>query len=176
MSTKNQSNAFLMLAAVLAVIVSGCAGMPRQPQVLPTVADTFGAPYDAVWDATVRNLGVVRLLVADKATGRIQTEPFPYTYFMTDGPSPSPEPVRLAALAPQHVLLAQTGSGGDNKPTQVIWIAMLINVNRVAENRTQVQVVPRIHDSLLDGFTPGPTNNPWVDLFGKIRTTLGLRG
>ena len=163
-----------MAAAVLAATAAGCAGVPRAPQVLPTVSDTFAAPYDAVWDATLKNLGVVRLVVADKAAGRIETESFPYTYFMTNSPRQPVGPVLFASLDPRDVLLAQTG-GGDNKATQVIWISMRITVSRIAENRTQMQVEPRIHDSLLTGFTPGPTNNPWVDLFAKIRSHLGIR-
>ena len=163
-----------MGAAILAAAVGGCAGVPRGPEILATVSETFAAPYDAIWDATLKSLGVVRLLVADKAAGRIETEVFTYTFFMTETPMPPQGAVLLASLAPRGVRLAQ-GGGGDNKPTQVVWIAMLITVSRAAENRTQVQVEPRIHYSLLAGFTPGPTNNPWVDLFAKIRSHLATR-
>ena len=174
MNARNALGWFVMAAAVLAAPVVGCAGMPREPQVLPTVGDTFTAPYDAVWDATLKSLGVVRPRVADKATGRIETEVFPFTFFMTDAPSRPRGPVRLASLDPGAALLAQNGSG-DNKPTQVLWISMRITVIRAGKNRTDVLVEPRIHDSLLMGFTPGPTNNPWGDLFARIRGRLGTR-
>ncbi|HEY7678571.1 MAG TPA: hypothetical protein VIG69_15970 [Candidatus Methylomirabilis sp.] len=159
------------VAAVLAAAAADPAAA-REPQVLPTVGDTFAAPYDAVWDATLRSLGVLKPLVADKATGRIETEVFPFTFFMTDAPSRPREPVRLASLDAGPALLAQSGAG-DNKPTQVLWISMRITVSRAGENRTDVQVEPRIHDSLLSGYTPGPTNNPWSDLFARIRGNLG---
>ncbi len=174
MKPRNVFGSLAMAAAVLAAAAAGCAGVPRGPQVLSAVSDTFAAPYDAVWDATLRSLGVVRPIVVDKAAGRIETEVFTYTFFMTDVPTRPHGPVFLASLASQNVLLAQDG-GADNKPTQVVWIAMLISVSRVADNRTQVQVEPRIHHALLGGFTPGPTNSPWVDLFAKIRSHLGTR-
>jgi hypothetical protein len=171
MSARKIMEPLVLAAAVLAAAGAGTAAA-REPQVLPTVGATFAAPYDAVWDATLRSLGVLKPLVADKAAGRIETEVFPFTFFMTEAPSRFREPVRLASLDAGPALLAQ--SGGDNKPTQILWISMRITVSRAGENRTDLQVVPRIHDSLLSGYTPGPTNNPWSDLFARIRANLGM--
>lgn len=174
MNPRTAFGAFGMAAALLAAAPAGCAGVPREPQILPTVGDTFPAPYDAVWDATLKGLGVLKLLAADKAAGRIETEAFPFVFTLGEAPARPREPMRLAALAPHGPLLAQ-GGAGDGRPTQVLWIAMRITVTRGGENRTHVQVEPRIHDALVAGFTPGPTNNPWVDLFARIRGSLGNR-
>lgn len=135
--------------AALAIAAAPGAAAPRQPTALPQVGASFAASYDAVWDATLRGLGVVKLVVADKAAGRIQTEP--YTFIYPTGP-------------------------GQEGNTQILSVALHITVQREAQGRTTVQVIPHIHDSLLLGFTPGPTNNPWSDLFGKIATYLGARG
>ncbi len=134
--------------AALWVGVAACAGSaaPRQPVALPQVGSTYAAPYEAVWDATLRSLGVVRTRVADKATGRIETEPFTFAY---------------------------TVGAGLDAGTQVISVSFRIQVVRAADNRTEVLVTPSIHDSFLSGFTPGPTNNPWQDLFARIRSNLG---
>ncbi len=174
MNPRTALGTFAMAAALLAGALAACAGVPREPQVLPTAGDSFPAPYDAVWDATLKSLGVLKLLAADKAAGRIETEPFPFAFTVGLAPAPPREPVRLAVLDPAAVRLAQGGSG-DGRPTQVLWIAMRITVSRGGENLTHVQVEPRIHDSLVGGFTPGPTNNPWVDLFARIRGSLGSR-
>ncbi len=174
MNPRTALGAFGMVPALLAAALAACAGVPREPQVLPTVGDTFPASYDAVWDATLKSLGVLKLLAQDKAAGRIETEPFPFVFTLGRAPARQREPMRLAALAPGGVLLSQ-GGAGDNRPTQVLWIAMRISVIRAGETQTHVQVEPRIHDALLAGFTPGPTNNPWVDLFARIRGSLGAR-
>ena len=142
--------ASVMIAVVsLAVVVAAGAAAPRQPMALPQVGSTFAAPYDVVWDATLKSLGVLKTPVADKATGRIETEPFSFVF---------------------------TTGGGQAGGTQVISVSFQINVIRNGETRTDLQVVPQIHHSLLYGFTPGPTNNPWLDLFARIQTRLGTRG
>jgi len=169
--------AVLALAAVLWLPgVAGAASRGREPQVLPEVGDTFAATYDAVWDATLRNLGVLKLVVADKAAGRIETEPFPFAFTVGRLPGAPARGAHGAAWDPRdapRVWLAQNGNNG--KATQVLWLSMLITVRRAGENRTDVLVVPRIHESLLVGFTPGPYNSPWGDLFAKIRSSLGRR-
>jgi hypothetical protein len=163
----------LLAVAVLLPALAAGPTHAREPLALPEVGDTFEAPYDAVWDATLRNLGVLKLLVSDKAAGRIETEPFPFNFTVGGAPSRPGAPLLVAAREPFPGLLAQEGS--DARPTQVLWIALHINVSRAGDSRTSLRVRPLVHDSLLGTFMPGPTNNPWVDLFGKIRTTLGLR-
>ncbi len=137
-----------LMIGVLWMGLAACAGAAaaRQPVALPQVGDTYAAPYDAVWNATLRSLGVVKPRVADKATGQIETEPFTFAY---------------------------TVGAGLDAGTQVISVSFSIRVARAADNRTEVQVTPAIHDSFLSGFTPGPTNNPWQDLFARIRSNLG---
>ncbi len=164
---------FAFAAGVLAAAAAGPAAAV-EPQILPTVGDTFAAPYDAVWDATLRGLGVLKILVEDKATGRIETAPFPFNFVVGEAPARPRGPVRLASVGPATGLLAQSGDGGA-RPTQVIWVAFRITVIRAGENRTDVRVEPRIYDSLLSGFTPGPTNNPWSDLFARMHGYLGNR-
>ncbi len=134
--------------AGLALAAAGCTSVPFAPEALPSSSETFRAPYDAVWDATLKGLGIVKLRVIDKATGRIETEPFSFAF-----------PIG-------------SGQGGN---TQVLWIALKIDVRQTGENRIAVRVEPQVHHALLYGFTPGPTNNPWVDLFGKIANQLGAR-
>jgi hypothetical protein len=164
----------LALAAALAVAAVAGPAAAREPEILPTVGDSFAAPYDAVWDATLRGLGVLRPVVADKTSGRIETEPFPFNFVIGRAPAPARGPVRLASADPAAGPLADSGSGGA-RPTQVIWVALHITVSRAGENRTVVQVQPPIHDSLLTGYTPGPTNNPWSDLFARVHGYLGGR-
>ena len=145
------------LGILVALGMAACAGVPRPPEVLPTVADSFPAPYDAVWDATVRSLGVVKLLVADKAGGRIETEAFPFNYVVGEAPSRPDGPIRLAALAPHGGFLAQdsSGGGGGVRATQVVWISMHIALNRMGADRTQVQVTPTITTRCSRGSRPG---------------------
>lgn len=75
----------LMCAVATAIVlgVAACAAVPREPIVLPTVGQSYAAPYDAVWDATLKSLGAVKPVVADKARGRIETEQ--YTFYMGRG-------------------------------------------------------------------------------------------
>lgn len=174
MVLRDPFGSFVMAATVLAVGAVGFAGAPGTPHVLPTAGATFPAPYDAVWDATLKSLGAPILRVADKATGRIETKPFPFAYTAGQAPAHSPEPARLAALEATGAVLSQGGGDGP-RPTQVIWIAMTITVTRAAEPRTDMQVEPRIYDSPLTGFIPGPANSPWVDLFARIAERLGRR-
>ncbi len=148
MKTRMPVRSLLLGVATLTLSVGVSVATAREPLVLPPVGDAYAASYDAVWDATLKSLGVLKLPVADKAGGRIETEEFPFAYVVG-------------------------GSQGGN--TQVIWITMRISVSRAADNRTLVQVEPRINYALLAGFTPGPTNNPWGDLFARIRDRLGVR-
>ena len=165
-----------LLTAILvfpAIANAGTRG--REPLILPQVGDTFGAPYDVVWDATLKNLGVLKILVADKAAGRIETESFPFAFTVRRRPSGASDLLVPASLDPgASPLLAQDGN--DGRATQVLWISMQINVVRASEaNKTHVLVQPRVHDQLLMLFTPGPTNSPWGDLFAKIHSFLGGR-
>lgn len=130
-----------MVAVVLAVAEGTAAA--REPLVLPTVGATFGAPYEAVWDAARGSLGAVRLPVVDKAQGRIESEPYSFAF----------------------------PAGGD--ATQVIWVSLAITVSREDAQHTNVLVQPLVHDALLAGFTPGPTNNPWQDFFARMEDSLG---
>jgi hypothetical protein len=149
MKARNLLASLPMGMAALALVAAAASAAPRQPMALPAVGATFTASYDGVWDATLQSLGVVKALAADKATGRIETEAFPFAFVV---------------------------GGSQNGNTQVIWVALRITLIRAAEGRTTVQVEPRIEDSLLNGFTPGPTNNPWADLFGRIEASLKARG
>ncbi len=146
MNAKSHQAILLAVAAVLALGAPGPATAAREPQVLAAVGDTFAAPYDAVWDATLKGLGAVKPRRADKATGQIETEVFPFVFGV--GP-------------------------GIDGGTQILWISFAITVAQAAGGRTHVQVQPRVHDALLNGFTPGPISNPWVDLFARIRGHLG---
>ncbi len=139
----------LVVAVGVPALAAVGVAAPRQPMALATVGDSFAAPYDAVWDATLKSLGVVKTTVADKTAGRIETEPFTYTYNI---------------------------GGAQGSGTQILSVSFQITVIRTAANRTDLQVVPRIHDAFLNGFAPGPTNNPWGDLFARIRQQLGIRG
>ena len=149
MKSRKPLAALMIALFALALAAAGGLAAPRQPMVLATVGDTIAAPYDTVWDATLKSLGVVKTPVADKGTGRIETDPFVFSFNI---------------------------GGGQGSGTQVIEVSFQINVVRVAENRTDLQVVPLIHYAWLSGFTPGPTNNPWLDLFARIHTRLGTRG
>ena len=176
MNSRKRPFDILAAAAILASGLAACASAPRQPVALPPVAETFPAAYDAVWDATLQSLGVIRVLVAQKGVGLIETEPFPFTYTVgRRGPERQDAPLTLTSNGPGGIVLAQSGSGG-SRPTQVVWIAMLITLSRTAPDATQVQVEPRVHDALIPGaFMPGPYNSPWGDLFARIRNALGHR-
>jgi len=149
MRTRSVLGSLFMGMALLVTVAAVCLAAPRQPVALPTVGASFAAPYDGVWDATLKSLGVLKLPVADKASGLIETEAFPFAFVV---------------------------GGSQNGNTQVIWVSLRITLSRAGEDRTTVQVEPRIVDSLLNGFTPGPTNNPWADLFARIGSALRTRG
>ncbi len=149
MNTRKLLGSLSLATAALALAVTVSSAAPRQPMALPLVGATFAAPYDGVWDATLKSLGVVKVPVADRATGRIETEAFPFAF---------------------------PTAGGQGLATNVLWIAMRITVSRTGENSTTVQVEPLVHDALQAGFSPGPTNNPWADLFARIQERLGARG
>jgi hypothetical protein len=90
-----------LLTAVLALPpMADAAARGREPLILPQVGDTFGAPYDVVWDATLKNLGVLKIVVADKPAGRIETEPFPFTFTVGSGPGGAPGPLLRVSLVP----------------------------------------------------------------------------
>ena len=149
MRTRNVLGSLAVGMAVLVSVAAVCSAAPRQPMSLPVVGASFAAPYDSVWDATLKSLGVLKLPVADKAGGLIETEAYPFAFVV---------------------------GGSQNGNSQVIWVALRITLIRTGEDRTTVQVEPRIEDSLLNGFTPGPTNNPWADLFARIGSALKTRG
>lgn len=149
MRAKNAFGSLIIAVATLAVAAPDGGATPREPLALPQVGETYAAPYDAVWEATLKSLGAVHPVVADKAAGRIETAEFSFAFVVG-------------------------GSQAGN--TQVLWISMRITVSRGGPDRTYVLVEPRVHDALLAGFTPGPTNNPWADLFARIRMNLGVRG
>ncbi len=133
------------LVALVAVTLAVHEGAAalREPVALPTVGATFGASYDTVWEAARGSLGVIRLPVVDKAQGRIESEPFSFAF------------------------------PAAGNATQVLWVSLVITVSRADAQRTNVLVQTRVHDALLAGFMPGPTNNPWLDFFARIRTHLG---
>jgi hypothetical protein len=128
--------------AVVLAVAEGTAAA-RESIVLPAVGATFGAPYGTVWEAARGSLGAVGLPVADKAQGRIESEPYSFAF----------------------------PAAGD--ATQVIWVSLAITVGRGDDQHTNVLVQPRVHDALLNGFTPGPTNNPWQDFFARVKDSLG---
>lgn len=134
-----------VLAAALTLAGAGCAGVPREPEALPSVMETFAAPYELVWEATLASLGALKLPVADKAAGRILTEPFSTT-------------------------VAQPGVG----TTQVLWVALLVDVRPLEDGGTQVRVEPRVHHAFHGEERPGALT--WGSLFARIEERLSRRG
>ncbi len=130
---------------VLAATVTASAAASREPIILLTVAESYAAPYDAVWEATLKSLGAVKPVVAEKAQGRIESDEFSFRF------------------------------GFGDEASQIIWISFAITVSGTDARSTAVQVQTRVHDMLLNGILPGPISNPWVDLFARIRGNLGLR-
>ena len=149
MRIRNVLGLLVMGMVALVSVAAVCSAAPRQPIALPAVGTTFAAPYDVVWDATLKSLGVLKLPVADKPGGLIETQVYPFNFVV---------------------------GGSQNGNTQVIWVVLRITLSRAGEDRTTVQVEPRIVDSLFGEATPGPTNNPWADLFARIQERLGGRG
>lgn len=137
----------VVAAAALGLVSVGCAGVPRNPQVLPAATEDFAAPYAVVWDATLESLGVVKVRQFDPARGRVETEPFTFAF-----------PIG-------------SGIGGG---TQVIHVSLAVTVTRADAQRTQVAVRPRVHAAFFPDVFPGPTNSPSADLLARIRSRLGL--
>ena len=121
-----------------------CAAAPLEPPVLPTVGDTFAAPYDAVWEAALKSVGAVRTVAANKAQGHIETEPYIFRF------------------------------GFGSEASQTLLVSLAITLRRIDDRRTEVQVQTRIHDAWLTGMTPGPFSNPWTDYLVRLRENLRL--
>lgn len=159
-------------AAGTAFLLAACSSLPLYPEVLPSYSETFRAPYEAVWEATLRSLGIVPIKVADKAAGRIETEVYVFV-FPVGKTTPPTAGTRRAALGSDNLILAQMGGGGA-RPTQAIWADLTIQVRPTGLDATQVAIQARVHNALLRGLYPGGyTNTPWADIFAKIRAQLG---
>ncbi len=133
----------LLLTSAVVLAAHPSATAAREPLVLPMVTDSFSAPYDSVWDATLRSLGAVKPFIVEKERGFIESDPF-FFYFP------------FAAEASQSIMLS-----------------LAITLRRVDAGHTIVQVQPRVYFMIHDGVLPGPVNNPWADLFARIRGDLG---
>ena len=133
--------------AILAVAIAhaACATVTREPVVLPRVDESYAAPYDAVWEAALKAVGIVRTVRADKVQGRIETEPYIFRF----------------------------GFGDD--AGQTLLVSLTIAVRPAGDRRTEVQVETRVHEALLTGIMPGPFNNPWTDYLIRLRENLRLR-
>jgi hypothetical protein len=133
-----------LLAVVATVLLARASAAPaRDPLVLPAVTEVYPASYDAVWDATVLSLGyLVNPMAADKAKGVLQTDQFFYSF-----------PV-------------------GTESSQTILVKLVVTLRRADVQRTTVQAQPYVLSMTLDGILPGPTNNPWSDFFGRLRTNL----
>jgi hypothetical protein len=107
------------------------------------VADSFSAPYGAVWDAALSSLGAVKPFIVEKERGFLESDPF-FFYF-------------------------PFGS----EASQSIMLSLAITLRRVDAGHTIVQVQPRVYFMIYDGVLPGPVNSPWADLFTRIRGNLG---
>ena len=66
------------LAAMVGLIPAACAGQPIYPVVSPPAATAFRAPYEAVWNAALQSLGIVRPVLVDRAQGHIVTDQFTF--------------------------------------------------------------------------------------------------
>ncbi len=129
-----------------ALLASACRSLPLYPDVLPAYEETFRAPYEMVWDATLRSLGIVPIRVADKSAGRIETDVYVFVFSVQNGGA---------------------------RPTQAIWADLTIQVRPIAPEATHVAVQARVHNALLRGFFPGGSiNTPWADMFAKIHAYL----
>jgi hypothetical protein len=107
------------------------------------VTATFSAPYEAVWDATLRSLGAVKPFIVQRERDFIESDPFFFCF-----------PIGSEA-------------------SQSIMVSLSITLRRVHAGHTSVQVQPRVHFMIYDGILPGPVHNPWLDLFARIRGNLG---
>jgi hypothetical protein len=138
------------LAALVGLIPAACAGQPIYPVVSPPAATVFRAPYEAVWNATLQSLGVVRPVVVDQAQGHIVTDQFTF-----DMP-------------------VQGGMRGGSVFIQILWVSMDILVRPAPDGATAVQAQTTIHDAQQYGFWPGAggPNSPEGDLFARIASRL----
>jgi len=132
----------LMTSAVVLAAQTSPTGA-REPLLLPMVADTFPAPYDAVWDATLKSLGAAKPFIVQKERDLIESDLFFFTF-----------PIGSEA-------------------NQSMMLSLAITLRRVDAGHTIVQVQPRVQFMIYDGVLPGPVNNPWADLFARIRGNLG---
>ena len=135
----------LMTSAVVLAAQTSPTGA-REPLLLPMVADTFPAPYDAVWDATLKSLGAAKPFIVQKERDLIESDLFFFTF-----------PIGSEA-------------------NQSMMLSLAITLRRVDAGHTIVQVQPRVQFMIYDGVLPGPVNNPWADLFARIQERLGGRG
>ena len=133
----------LLLVSVTILIGLPSAAPARDPISLPEVSETFQAPYDAVWEATLKSLGAAKPFIAEKERGFIESDLFFY-YF-------------------------PFGS----EASQSIMFSLAITLRRADAQHTAVWVQPRVFFMIYDGVLPGPTNNPWADFFARLRTNLG---
>ncbi len=133
----------LLVVSVMVLMGRVSATAAREPLVLPMVTDSFSAPYDAVWDATLRSLRAVKPFIVEKERGFIESDPF-FFYFP------------FASEASQSIM-----------------VSLAITLRSVDAGHTIVQVQPRVYFMIYDGVLPGPINNPWADLFARIRGDLG---
>jgi len=132
----------LMTSAVVLAAQTSPTGA-REPLLLPMVADTFPAPYDAVWDATLKSLGAAKPFIVQKERDFIESDLF---FF---------------------------GFPFGSEANQSMMLSLAITLRRVDAGHTIVQVQPRVQFMIYDGVLPGPINNPWADLFARIRGNLG---
>ncbi len=135
--------ACLLVVSAMVLMASASATAAREPLVLPMVTDAFSAPYEVVWEATLRSLGTAPPALVDNPQGRIESDPF-FFYF--------PFGTRVS---------------------QGILVSLAITLNRVDAQHTTVQVQPRVYFMIYEGVLPGPVNNPSADLFVRIRGNLG---
>lgn len=142
MRIRTSHRCFLVMAAMV-LTAHASAAAAREPLVLPTVTDAFPAPFEIVWEATVRSLAAAPPVLADKAQGRIESGPFFFRF-----------------RSGTHV-------------SQAVLVSLVITLSRADAQHTTVQVQPRVYFMLYDGVLPGPMNNPWADLIASIRDNLG---
>ena len=141
--------------AVAAALIAGCAGqVPVSPEVSPPAERVFRAPYEAVWSATLRSLGVIPPALVDAPHGRIVTGVFDFN------------------------LPVQAGMGRSGSvASQILSVSMDILVRPTPEGFTAVQAQTVVHHSMLTGFRPEPggPNSPEGDLFARISDRLNGR-
>ena len=142
MRIRKSHRCFLVIAAMV-LTAHASAAAAREPLVLPAVTDAFPAPFEIVWEATLRSLAAAPPTLADKAQGRIESDPFFFRF--------------------------RSGT----RVSQAVLVSLVITLSRADAQHTTVQVQPRVYFMLYDGVLPGPMNNPWADLIASIRDNLG---